>query len=165
MGRIWIPLLFLVILMVTYSASQTSLPATLIFPLLFVFLLTGFPIALALGIATCLYLYYFTTIPLSSIPQKMFTNLDSFPLMAVPFFVLASNIFSVGGVAERLIKVSTSFFGHLPGGLAISGVASCALFAAVSGSSPATVIAIGSIMIPAMVRAGYPASYAIGSMA
>src|SRR5918911_4623833 len=128
-------------------------------------LLAGFPIALSLGISTVLFLYYATNIPLTSIPQKMFTNLDSFPLMAVPFFVLASNIFSVGGGAERLIKMSRAFLGHLHGGLAISGVTACALFAAVSGSSPATVIAIGSIMIPAMIRAGYPARYAIGSMA
>lgn len=140
-------------------------PSVYIFGLLFVFLLTGFPIALSLGISTSLILYYFTNIPLTSIPQKMFTNLDSFPLMAVPFFVLASNIFSVGGVAQRLIRVSTAFFGHLHGGLAISGVAACALFAAVSGSSPATVIAIGSIMIPAMIKAGYSPRYAIGSMA
>jgi C4-dicarboxylate transporter, DctM subunit len=164
-ARLWIPVAFLGIAIATVATARSPQPATLIFPLLFVFLLTGFPIALSLGIATCLYLYYFTTIPLSSIPQKMFTNLDSFPLMAVPFFVLASNIFSVGGVATRLINMSTAFFGHLPGGLAISGVAACALFAAISGSSPATVIAIGSIMIPAMIKAGYPPRYAIGVMA
>jgi C4-dicarboxylate transporter, DctM subunit len=164
-ARLWIPAAFLGVALATVAAAQSSQPAALIFPLLFIFLLTGFPIALSLGIATCVYLYYFTTIPLSSIPQKMFTNLDSFPLMAVPFFVLASNIFSVGGVATRLINLSIAFFGHLPGGLAISGVAACALFAAISGSSPATVIAIGSIMIPAMIKAGYPASYAIGVMA
>jgi C4-dicarboxylate transporter, DctM subunit len=163
--RFWIPALFVAIAGAVAAAAGSPQPASLIFPLLFVFLLTGFPIALSLGIATCLYLYYFTTIPLTSIPQKMFTNLDSFPLMAVPFFVLASNIFSVGGVAKRLIHMSTAFFGHLPGGLAISGVAACALFAAISGSSPATVIAIGSIMIPAMIQAGYPARYAIGVMA
>src|ERR687885_107557 len=165
MRRIWIPLLFVGLLVAMYVAANSSQPGTIIFPLLFVFLLTGFPIALSLAIATVIYLYYGTNIPLTAIPQKMFTNLDSFPLMAVPFFVLASNIFSVGGVAERLIRMSTAFLGHLYGGLAVSGVAACALFAAVSGSSPATVIAIGSIMIPAMIRAGYPARYAIGSMA
>src|ERR687885_255236 len=165
MRRIWIPLLFVGLLVAMYVAANSSQPGTIIFPLLFVFLLTGFPIALSLAIATVIYLYYGTNIPLTAIPQKMYTNLDSFPLMAVPFFVLASNIFSVGGVAERLIRMSTAFLGHLYGGLAVSGVAACALFAAVSGSSPATVIAIGSIMIPAMVKAGYPQRYAIGSMA
>jgi C4-dicarboxylate transporter DctM subunit len=164
-ARVWIPAVYVGLVLAIVAAARSPQPASLIFPLLFIFLLTGFPIALSLGIATCLYLYYFTTIPLSSIPQKMFTNLDSFPLMAVPFFVLASNIFSVGGVATRLINMSTAFFGHLPGGLAISGVAACALFAAISGSSPATVIAIGSIMIPAMIKAGYPPRYAIGVMA
>src|SRR5918911_1725927 len=147
MRRLWIPLLFVGLLVAMYVAANSSQPGTIIFPMLFIFLLTGFPIALSLAIATVIYLYYGTSIPLTAIPQKMFTNLDSFPLMAVPFFVLASNIFSVGGVAERLIRMS------------------CALFAAVSGSSPATVIAIGSIMIPAMIKAGYPARYAIGTMA
>jgi C4-dicarboxylate transporter DctM subunit len=102
---------------------------------------------------------------MTEIPRKMFTNLDTFPLVAVPFFILASNVFSVGGVAQRLIRLSTAFLGHINGGLAISGVASCALFAAVSGSSPATVVAIGSIMIPAMIAAGYPRNYAVGSIA
>jgi C4-dicarboxylate transporter DctM subunit len=154
--RIWIPLLFLVIILGVYAASQSALKASLIFPLLFIFLLTGFPIALSLGIATVLYLYYFTSIPLETIPQKMFTNLDSFPLMAVPFFVLASNIFSVGGVADRLINMSRAFFGHLPGGLAISGVTACALFAAVSGSSPgpATRPATRSAAWPPPARSG-----------
>src|SRR5688572_8488860 len=100
--RLWIPLVFVGLVAAIYAASISAQPATLIFPLLFIFLLTGFPIALSLAIATCLYLYYFTSLPLTSIPQKMFTNLDSFPLMAVPFFVLASNIFSIGGVADRL---------------------------------------------------------------
>ena len=142
LGKLWIPLLFVGLVVAMYVAANSPQPGTIIFPLLFVFLLTGFPIALSLAIATVIYLYYGTNIPLTAIPQKMFTNLDSFPLMAVPFFVLASNIFSVGGVAERLIRMSTAFLGHLYGGLAVSGVAACALFAAVSGSSPATVIAI-----------------------
>ncbi|MFN8522673.1 MAG: TRAP transporter large permease [Chloroflexota bacterium] len=137
----------------------------IVFALLLLLLFAGFPIAMSLGISTSLVLYYFTTVPLTEIPRKIFTNLDSFPLVAVPFFILASNVFSVGGVAARLIRLCVAFLGHINGGLAISGVASCALFAAVSGSSPATVVAIGSIMIPAMVKAGYPRNYAVGSMA
>jgi C4-dicarboxylate transporter, DctM subunit len=164
-GRVLASLLVVIIGLALADALINQRGAVIIFPLLFVFLLTGFPIALALGISTILYLYYGTQIPLETIPQKLYTNLDSFPLMAVPFFVLASNIFAVGGVADRLIRMCRTFLGHLHGGLAVSGVAACALFAAVSGSSPATVIAIGSIMIPAMIRAGYPARYAIGSMA
>jgi len=136
-----------------------------LFGLLFALLFAGFSIALSLGISASAALYYFTNLPLEAIPQKIFTNLDSFPLMAVPFFILASNVFSVGGVANRIIRLSNAFFGHIHGGLAISGVAACALFAAVSGSSPATVVAIGTIMIPAMVNAGYGRNYAVGSMA
>jgi C4-dicarboxylate transporter, DctM subunit len=139
--------------------------SAIVFALLIVLLMAGFPIALSLGISTSIVLYYFTNVPLTSIPQKIFTNLDSFPLVAVPFFILASNVFAVGGVAERLIRVCTAFLGHINGGLALSGVAACALFAAVSGSSPATVIAIGSIMIPAMLKAGYPRNYAVGAIA
>jgi C4-dicarboxylate transporter DctM subunit len=164
-GRVYAACFATVILLWLIWALATRQGAYIIFPLLFVFLMTGFPIALSLALSTVLFLYYGTSIPLEEIPRKMYTNLDSFPLMAVPFFVLASNIFSVGGVAQRLINASTAFFGHLPGGLAISGVAACALFAAVSGSSPATVIAIGGIMIPAMIAAGYPPRYAIGTMA
>jgi C4-dicarboxylate transporter DctM subunit len=137
----------------------------LVFVLLFVFLYLGFPIAFSLGISSSIILYYFTTIPLTAIPQKIFTNLDSFPLMAVPFFLLASNIFAAGGVSQRLIRLANAWFGHLDGGLAIAGIAACALFAAVSGSSPATVAAIGSIMIPAMIKHGYDRNFAVGSQA
>src|SRR5919201_1818868 len=175
LGKLWIPLLFVGLLVAMYVAANSPQPGTIIFPILFVFLLTGFPIALSLAIATVIYLYYGTSIPLTAIPQKMFTNLDSFPLMAVPFFVLASNIFSVGGVAERLIRMSTAFLGHLYGGLAVSGVAACALFAAVSGSSPATVIAIGTmatagslgIMIPPsipLVLYGFVTNESVGKL-
>jgi C4-dicarboxylate transporter DctM subunit len=133
-----------------------------LFVILFILLFGGFSIALSLGISSSAALYYFTTLPLESIPQKIFTNLDTFPLLAVPFFILASNIFSTGGVAGRIIRVCNAFFGHIHGGLAISAVAACALFAAVSGSSPATVVAIGSIMLPAMIAAGYSKRYAVG---
>ncbi len=136
-----------------------------VFALLFLFLFTGFPIAMSLGLSASMVLYFFTTIPMTALPQKVFTGLDSFPLMAVPFFILASNIFTVGGVARRIIRLALALVGHLQGGLAIAGVLACALFAAVSGSSPATVVAIGSIMIPAMISAGYGRNFPIGSMA
>src|SRR5215213_3061756 len=99
-GRVLASVLVVSIGLALADALINQRGAVIIFPLLFVFLLTGFPIALALGISTILYLYYGTQIPLETIPQKLFTNLDSFPLMAVPFFVLASNIFAVGGVAD-----------------------------------------------------------------
>ncbi len=87
--------------------------SAVVFGLLMVLLFAGFPIALSLGISTSVVLYYFTTVPLTAIPQKIFTNLDSFPLIAVPLFILASNVFSVGGVASRLIQVCTAFLGHI----------------------------------------------------
>ncbi len=136
----------------------------LVFLILAVCLVLGFPIAISLGIASTLGIWLLNPNNLSQVPQKIYTGLDSFPLMAVPFFVLASNLMTTGGVARRLIGFAQAYVGHFSGGLAISGVIACALFAAISGSSPATVIAIGGIMIPAMFKAGYDRNYAVGSM-
>lgn len=137
----------------------------IVFLLLGIFLALGVPIALSLGIASTLGLLFFTQVPMMTVSQKLFTNLESFPLMAVPFFVLAGNIFNSGGVAQKLINLTNAWVGHVHGGLAIAGVLGCAMFAAISGSSPATVIAIGGILIPAMVKAGYDKEYAVGVMA
>ncbi|NSL51368.1 TRAP transporter large permease subunit [Bacillus sp. P2(2020)] len=139
--------------------------ALAVFSLLFFFLFIGLPIAISLGFASFAVIYYFTTDPLPDLAGKVFSGLDNFPLMAIPFFVLAGNIFTTGGVAKRLINLANAFIGHLPGGLSIAAIFSCALFAAISGSSPATVAAIGGIMIPAMVKFGYPKSYGVGSIA
>lgn len=139
--------------------------ALTVFVLLGVLLIVGVPIAFSLGIASALGLYLYTMIPMVTVSQKLFTSLDSFPLMAVPFFVLAGNIFNRGGVAQRLVNLTNAWVGHVSGGLAIAAVLGCALFAAISGSSPATVIAMGGIMIPAMIKAGYDKEYAVGVMA
>ncbi|TLS36726.1 TRAP transporter large permease subunit [Pseudalkalibacillus caeni] len=135
-----------------------------LFSLLFLLMLVGLPIAISLGLASFLSIYYFTTDPLADMAGKIFSGLNSFPLMAIPFFVLAGNIFTTGGVAKRLINLTNAWVGHIPGGLSIAGIVSCGLFAAISGSSPATVVAIGSIMIPAMVKHGYEKDYAVGSI-
>lgn len=135
-----------------------------VFGLLAVCLLLGFPIAMSLGIASTFGIFLTNPNNLSQVAQKLYTGLESFPLMAIPFFILASNLMTTGGVARRLVQFAQAYVGHLYGGLAISGVIACALFAAISGSSPATVIAIGGIMIPAMFRAGYDRNYAVGSM-
>lgn len=135
-----------------------------LFSLLFLALLIGLPIAISLGIASVGAIYYFTTDPLPDLAGKLFSGLNSFPLMAIPFFVLAGNIFTSGGVARRLINLANAWVGHIPGGLSIAGVIASALFAAISGSSPATVVAIGGIMIPAMVKHGYNKDYAVGSI-
>lgn len=124
----------------------------------------GLPIAISLGIASTVGILLTNPANISQVAQKLYTGLESFPLMAIPFFILASNLMTTGGVAQRLIGFAQAYVGHLYGGLAISGVIACALFAAISGSSPATVIAIGGIMIPAMFRAGYDRNYAVGSI-
>ena len=98
-------------------------------------------------------------------PQRMFTALDSFPMMAIPGFVLAGIIMARGGISRYLIEALRSWVGHLPGGLAVVTILACAVFAAISGSSPATAAAIGSIMIPAMVAAGYDKRYTMGLVA
>ena len=139
--------------------------ATVVFILLALLLAGGIPIAFSLGVASTIGLAAFTDVPMMTVSQKLFTNLESFPLMAVPFFVLAGNIFNTGGVAGRLINLTNVWVRHVHGGLAIAGVLGCAMFAAISGSSPATVIAIGGILIPAMIKAGYDKEYAVGIMA
>lgn len=156
-------LVFLCLVGITI-AFQTGSMALAVFSLLFFCLFLGFPIAVSLGIASLVSIYFFTTDPLPDLAGKVFAGLDKFPLMAIPFFVLAGNIFTTGGVARRLINLTNAWVGHIPGGLSIASIYACALFAAISGSSPATVVAIGSIMIPAMIAYGYGRDYAIGSI-
>jgi C4-dicarboxylate transporter DctM subunit len=93
---------------------------------------------------------------------KLFTGIEKFEIMAIPFFILAGNFLTHGGVARRMIRFASSMVGHWHGGLGLAGVVACALFAAVSGSSPATVVAIGSVILPAMVKAGFPNKFGAG---
>ncbi len=138
-----------------------SLGLTL-FVVFFVFLLMGMPLAICLGFAVIATFWYHETMPILAVAQKLYNGLDHFPLMAIPFFVLASNIMSTGGVSQRLIDACNAFVGHFSGGLAVASVISCMFFAAISGSSPSTVVAIGSIMIPAMIASGYGEKYSVG---
>jgi C4-dicarboxylate transporter DctM subunit len=108
------------------------------------------------------YLFFMTTVPIESVALKLFTGIENFEVMAIPFFILAGNFLTHGGVARRMIRFASSMVGHWYGGLGLAGVLACALFAAVSGSSPATVVAIGSIILPAMVKAGFPARFGAG---
>ena len=103
-----------------------------------------------------------TQVPLESVALKLFSGIEKFEIMAIPFFILAGNFLTHGGVAQRMINFATSMVGHWHGGLALSGVLACALFAAVSGSSPATVVAIGSILIPGMIKEGFPMRFGAG---
>ena len=136
--------------------------AAIIFILLFALMLTGMPISISLGLTVLTFLFTMTNVPIESVALKLFTGIEKFEIMAIPFFILAGNFLTHGGVARRMINFATSMVGHLPGGLGLSGVVACALFAAISGSSPATVVAIGSILLPAMVKAGFPKSFGAG---
>jgi C4-dicarboxylate transporter DctM subunit len=128
----------------------------IIFGLLLVLMLTGMPISISLGLTVLTFLFTMTEVPIESVALKLFTGIEKFEIMAIPFFILAGNFLTHGGVARRMIRFATSMVGHWHGGLGLGGVLACALFAAVSGSSPATVVAIGSILLPAMVKAGLP---------
>ncbi|MDZ4184756.1 MAG: TRAP transporter large permease subunit [Desulfuromonadales bacterium] len=136
--------------------------ALIIFGLLALLMLTGMPISISLGLTVLTFLFTMTTVPVEAVALKLFTGIEKFEIMAIPFFILAGNFLTHGGVAKRMINFATSLVGHMHGGLALGGVLACALFAAVSGSSPATVVAIGSIMLPAMVKQGYPMKFGVG---
>ncbi|OYZ97491.1 MAG: C4-dicarboxylate ABC transporter permease, partial [Rhizobiales bacterium 17-65-6] len=136
--------------------------ALIIFGLFLLLMMTGMPISIALGMTVLTFVYTLTTIPVDIVAQKLFTGIEKFEIMAIPFFILAGNFLTHGGVARRLINFATSLIGHWPGGLGLAGVLACALFAAVSGSSPATVVAIGSIILPAMQAQGFPPRFGAG---
>ena len=136
--------------------------AVIIFGLLLALMLTGMPISIALGLTVLTFLFTMTQVPLEAVALKLFTGIEKFEIMAIPFFILAGNFLTHGGVARRMIAFASAMVGHWYGGLGLAGVAACALFAAVSGSSPATVVAIGSILLPAMVKAGFPNKFGAG---
>ncbi|PIE56609.1 MAG: C4-dicarboxylate ABC transporter permease [Desulfobulbus propionicus] len=134
-----------------------------LFILLFGCMLLGMPIAFALGLSSIGTILFFSDDSLASIALKLFEALsEHYTLLAIPFFILSSSFLSTGGVAKRIIRFAISLVGHIRGGMAMASVMACMIFAAVSGSSPATVAAIGSIVIVGMVRAGYPESFAAG---
>ena len=134
--------------------------AGLVFIVLLALCFIGVPIATSIGAASTGYLAFLTDLPLIVAPQRMFTTIDSFPLMAVPFFVLSGGLMQAGGISKRLIRFADACVGHLTGGLAIVVIITSMFFAAVSGSSAATITALGVILIPAMVEKGYDKSYA-----
>ncbi|MEW8625344.1 MAG: TRAP transporter large permease subunit [Candidatus Thiodiazotropha sp.] len=137
-----------------------------LFLLLFICMLIGMPIAVALGLSSIATILFFSNDSLASVALKLFEALsEHYTLLAIPFFILSSAFLSTGGVAKRLINFAVDCVGHIRGGLAMASVMACMLFAAVSGSSPATVAAIGTIVIAGMVRSGYPESFAAGVIA
>jgi len=133
-----------------------------LFILLFAFMLIGMPVAVALGLSSLITILVFGHDSLASLSLKLYETSEHFTLLAIPFFILSGAFMTTGGVAKRMIRFAIDCVGHLRGGLAIASVLACMLFAAVSGSSPATVVAVGSIVIAGMVRAGYPLPFAAG---
>jgi C4-dicarboxylate transporter DctM subunit len=139
--------------------------AALLFALLLALMATGMPISIALGLSVLTYLFILSSVDPKMVGLKLFTSIDRFEIMAIPFFILAGNFLTSGGVAARMINFATSMIGHWYGGLGLAGVVACALFAAISGSSVATVVGIGSIILPAIVEHGYPPRFGAGVIA
>lgn len=137
----------------------------ILFGVFAILIILNVPVAVSLGLATLAAIAATKTVPLMVVAQKMFTATDSFPLMAIPFFMIAGSLMEKGGISRRLIRFANSLIGSLHGGLALVTVMASMFFAAISGSSPATVAAIGSIMIPAMVRQGYSHDFATATQA
>jgi C4-dicarboxylate transporter, DctM subunit len=136
--------------------------ALFIFALLFALMLTGMPISISLGLTVLTFIFTMTQVSIESVALKLFTGIENFQIMAIPFFILAGSFLTHGGVARRMIAFTTSLVGHWAGGLGLAGVVACALFAAIAGSSVATVVAIGSIILPAMVEHGFPKRFGAG---
>jgi C4-dicarboxylate transporter DctM subunit len=122
----------------------------------------GMPVAVALGLSSLLTILFFAQDSLASLSLKLFETSEHYTLLAIPFFILGGAFMTTGGVAKRMIRFANGCIGHLRGGLAMASVLACMLFAAVSGSSPATVVAVGSIVIAGMVKVGYPKAFAAG---
>jgi C4-dicarboxylate transporter DctM subunit len=125
-------------------------------------MLTGIPVSIALGLTVLMFMYLLTSVPVEAVALKLFSGIEKFEIMAIPLFILAGNFLTHGGVARRMIAFATSLIGHWHGGLALAGIIACAMFALVCGSSVATVVAIGSIILPAMVKQGYPKRFGAG---
>jgi len=127
----------------------------LLFMLLFFFISISVPIGVSLGLSTLLTMLLTSDIPVIMITQNAFTALDSFPLMAIPFFIMAGNLMSLGGISRRIVELANALVGKVTGGLGIITILASSFFAAISGSGPATVSAIGSMMIPEMEKSSY----------
>ena len=136
--------------------------AAILFGLLIALMLTGMPISISLGLTVLTFILTMTQVPLEAVALKLFTGIEKWEIMAIPFFILAGNFLTHGGVARRMINFATSLVGHFHGGLALASILACAMFALVCGSSVATVVAIGSIVLPAMVAHGYPMAFGAG---
>lgn len=139
-----------------------SMTTIFLFSLLFIFLIVGVPVAISLGLSSILTILFFSNDSLASLSLKLFQSMEHYTLLAIPFFILSASFLSTGGVAQRMTRFAIACVGSVRGGMAMASVLACMLFAAISGSSPATVVAIGSIVIAAMVASGYTKEFAAG---
>ena len=157
-AAIWLISLSTILLGISWYFGNVGI----VFCLLLALMLTGIPVSIALGLTVLTFLFLMTNVPIEAVALKLFTGIEKFEIMAIPFFILAGNFLTHGGVAKRMIKFATSLIGHWHGGLGLAGIMACAMFALVCGSSVATVVAIGSIILPAMVKQGYPMRFGAG---
>ena len=142
-----------------------STAAIILFVSLVVFLILNVPVGIAIGLASLCVVFNSTRLSDSFMVQQLITGTDSFPIMAIPLFILAGELMAAGGVSKRILNVCSAFFGHITGGLAIVTVVVCMFFAAVSGSGPATVAAVGAMVVPSMLEKGYSKSFTLACVA
>ncbi|NRR31271.1 TRAP transporter large permease subunit [Oxalobacteraceae bacterium] len=154
----WLAAIAAILLAVCFIGGKVGI----VFALLMLLMLTGIPVSIALGLTVLMFMYLLTHVPVEAVALKLFSGIEKFEIMAIPLFILAGNFLTHGGVAKRMIAFATSLIGHWHGGLALAGIIACAMFALVCGSSVATVVAIGSIILPAMVKQGYPKRFGAG---
>jgi len=133
-----------------------------VFSLLAVFLAASSPIFMSLAIVAFIVFFFYSSIPLEILPQRMFAGVEGFALMAIPFFILAANIMGQGGITSRLVRFVNTLVGHFPGGLGICTVTTCLLFGAITGSSASTVVAVGGILYPALIKSNYDPRFSLG---
>ena len=134
----------------------------LIFALLGIFLAASIPIFMSLALVAFIIFFFYSSIPMEILPQRMFAGVEGFALLAIPFFILAADLMGRGGVTSRLIRFVNTLVGHFPGGLGICTVMTCLLFGAITGSSASTVIAVGGILYPALIKSGYDTRFTLG---
>jgi tripartite ATP-independent transporter DctM subunit len=155
---LWIPNTNAIFASKTQARSTDMLPVMIV--VMIVLMGLSVPVAVAIGLAGVAGTIGFSSLPLIVVPQQAFIALDKFPLAAIPFFIVAGNIMAAGGISSRLVDLVESIIGDVRGGLPLTCILVCMIFAAVSGSSVATTYAIGAILIPAMVRQNYPNGFA-----
>jgi len=158
-------ILMAIVIILPIALSAKTAIAVVLFGYFILFIMIGMPIAFTLGISTLATVLATDAIPIDFLPQTAFTSIDNFPIMAVPFFIAAGIIMGGGNIIKRLLRLSDELLGFLPGGLALVAIVTCMFFAAISGSGPATVAAIGTLLIPAMINQGYNAGFATAVVA